>query len=157
MSSSLLRRLLLSRSRDVERRYWRSLPYLSLSPDLRLSGDLLRLRGEERERRGGDGDLLLRGERLILRREDDLGLLSRDRSPSGPASARDRFLIGESCLSASLLLASGERLRALLGGGDLLDGECFEVLSEALAEVWWASLWRGEALRFLAGLWAPRL
>lgn len=59
---------------------------------LRLSGDLLRLRGEERERRGGEGDLLLRGERLILRREADLGLFSLDLSLSSPPSARDRFL-----------------------------------------------------------------
>lgn len=59
---------------------------------LRLSGDLLRLRGEERERRRGDGDRRLRGERLILRRDDDLGLVSRDRSLPGPTSARERFL-----------------------------------------------------------------
>lgn len=39
-----------------------------------------RLRGEERERRRGDGDLRLRGERLILRRGGGLGLASRDRS-----------------------------------------------------------------------------
>lgn len=56
------------------------------------SGDLLRLRGEERERRRGEGDLRLRGERLILRRAADLGLLSRDRSLPGPASGRGRFL-----------------------------------------------------------------
>lgn len=65
-------------------------------------------------------------------------------------------LRGESCLSASLLLMlmSGERLRPLLGGDLVLDGEwlCFDVLSEALVEGWWASLWRGEALRFLMGL-----
>lgn len=35
LSSSLLRLLLLSRSRDIERRYCLSLPYLSLSPDLK--------------------------------------------------------------------------------------------------------------------------
>lgn len=58
---------------------------------LRPSGE--RLRGEERDRRLGDGDLLLRGERLILRREDDLGLFSRDLSLPGPASARGRFLV----------------------------------------------------------------
>lgn len=54
------------------------------------SGD--RLRGEERERRRGDGDLRLRGERLILRREAALGLFSRDLSLPGPASGRGRFL-----------------------------------------------------------------
>lgn len=56
------------------------------------SGDLLRLRGEERERRRGDMDLLLRGERLILRRATPLGLFSRERSLPGPASGRGRFL-----------------------------------------------------------------
>lgn len=135
LSSSLLRRLLLSRSRDIERRYCLSRPYLSLSPDLCPSGDLLRLRGEERDRRRGDGDLRLRGERLILRRAANLGLFSRDLSLPGPTSGRGRFLSGESCLSASLLLESGERLRALLGGDLVLDGEwlCLDVLSEALA------------------------
>lgn len=59
---------------------------------LRLSGDLLRLRGEDRERRRGDGDLRRRGERLILRRDDNLGLLSRDMSLLRPISARGRFL-----------------------------------------------------------------
>lgn len=58
-----------------------------------LSGDLLRLRGEERERRRGDRDLRLRGERLTLRREGALGLMSRDRSLAGPTSARERFLL----------------------------------------------------------------
>lgn len=152
LSSSLLRRLLRSRSRDIERRYCLSLPYRSLSPDLYPSGD--RLRGEERERRRGDGDRRLKGERLILRRVADLGVISRDLSLAGPASARGRFLIGESCRSASLLLTSSERLRPLRAGDLVLDGEwlCFDVLSEALAEGWWASLWRGEALRFLTGL-----
>lgn len=51
-----------------------------------------RLRGEERERRRGDGDLRLRGERLILRRGADLGLFSRDLSLPGPRSGRGRFL-----------------------------------------------------------------
>lgn len=62
------------------------LKFLDLSPvcehvyggHLCLIGE--RLRGEDRERRRGDGDLRLRGERLILRRGADLGLLSRDRS-----------------------------------------------------------------------------
>lgn len=51
-----------------------------------------RLRGEDRERRRGDGDLRLRGERLILRREGGLGLFSRDLSLPGPTSGRGRFL-----------------------------------------------------------------
>lgn len=51
-----------------------------------------RLRGEDRERRRGDGDLRLKGERLILRRADDLGLFSRDLSLPDPASGRRRFL-----------------------------------------------------------------
>lgn len=65
------------------------------------------------------------------------------------------YLSGESCcLSKSLLLTSGERLRPLLCGDRVRDGEwlCFDVLSEAAAEGWWASLWRGEALRLLTGL-----
>lgn len=58
---------------------------------LRLMGE--RLRGEERERRRGDGgDLLLKGERLILRREADLGLVSLDRSRPLSKSGRGRFL-----------------------------------------------------------------
>lgn len=152
LSSSLLRLLLLSRSRDMERRYCLSLPYRSLSPDLCASGDLLRLRGEERERRRGDWDRRLRGERLILRRAPNLGLFSLDQSLPGPMSGRGRFLIGESCLSTSLLLGSGERLRGLLGGDLVLDGEllCFAALSAAIGG--WASRWRGETLRFLMGL-----
>lgn len=109
---------------------------------------MLRLRGEERERRRGDGDRRLRGERLTLRREDDLGLISRDRSRPGPMSGRNRFLSGESSRSASLLLRSGERLRALRGGDLVLEGDCLDVLSEAPG----GALWRGEALRRLAGL-----
>lgn len=159
LSSSLLRRLLLSRSRDIERRYCRSRPYRSLSPDLRLRGDLLRLRGEERERRLGDMDLRLRGERLIRRRGAARGLMSRDRSLPGPISTRGRFLSGESCLSNSLLLGSGERLRTLLGEDLVLEGEwlCLAVLSEALADGWRASRCRGEALRLLGGLWGALL
>lgn len=120
----------------MDRRYCLSLPYRSLSPDLCLSGDLLLLRGDERERRRSDGDLRLRGERLILRREAALGLFSRDLSLPGPGSALGRFLSGESCLSASLLLLSGERLRPLLGEDLVLEGEwlCLDVLSEALAD-----------------------
>lgn len=58
---------------------------------LRLIGE--RLRGEERERRRGDGgDLLLKGERLILRRLADLGLVSLDRSRPLSKSGRSRFL-----------------------------------------------------------------
>lgn len=114
-----------------------------------------RLRGEDRERRRGDGgDLLLKGERLILRREVDLGLMSLDRSRPLSKSGRGRFLCGESCLSNSLLLTSGERLLPLLGGVLVLDGEWLrlDTLSEALVEGWWASRTRGEALRFLVGL-----
>lgn len=135
LSSSLVRLRLLSRSRDIERRYCLGLPYRSLSPGLCASGDLLRLRGEERERRRGDMDLLLRGERLILRRATPLGLFSRERSLPGPASGRGRFLIGESCLSASLLLGSGERLRGLRGGDLVLIGDwlCLDALSAAVA------------------------
>lgn len=51
-----------------------------------------RLRGEDLERRRSDGDLRLKGERLILRREDDLGLFSRDLSLPDPVSGRGRFL-----------------------------------------------------------------
>lgn len=52
-----------------------------------------RLRGEDRERRRGDrGDLLLKGERLILRRGADLGLVSLDRSRPLSKSGRGRFL-----------------------------------------------------------------
>ena len=51
-----------------------------------------RLRGEDRERRRGDGDLRLRGERLILRRGASLGLVSRDLSLPVPKSCRGRFL-----------------------------------------------------------------
>lgn len=68
-------------------------------------------------------------------------------------------LIGDSCLSASLLLTSGERLRPLLGGDLVREGEwlCFAVLSEAPGAGWLGSLWRGEVLRFLMGLWGARL
>lgn len=131
--------------------YCRGLPYRSLSSDLCLRGDLLLLRGEERDRRRGDGDLRLRGERLTLRRDDALGLVSLERSLPVPTSARARFLEGESCLS-SLLLLSGERLRPLLGDARVLVGEvCLDVLSEALAEG--CSLCRGEVLRRRPGLW----
>lgn len=131
--------------------YCRGLPYRSRSSDLCLRGDLLLLRGEERDRRRGDGDLRLRGERLTLRREDALGLVSLERSLAGPTSGRARFLAGESCLS-SLLLMSGERLRPLRGDGRVLGGEvCLDVLSVALPEGW--SLWRGEVLRRRPGLW----
>lgn len=52
-----------------------------------------RLRGEDRERRRGDrGDLLLKGERLILRRAANLGLVSLDRSRPLSKSGRGRFL-----------------------------------------------------------------
>lgn len=68
-----------------------------------LSGDLLRLRREDRERRLGDIDLRLRGERLILRREGALGLFSRDLSLPGAASGRERFLYGCSTTSTHLL------------------------------------------------------
>lgn len=50
---------------------------------------------------------------------------------------------------------SGERLRPLRGGVLVLEGEWlrFDILSEVLAGWWWwASLWRGEALRFRMGL-----
>lgn len=45
-------------------------------------------------------------------------------------------LSGDSCLSASRLLTSSERLRRLWGENLVLDGEwlCFDILSEALAE-----------------------
>lgn len=64
-------------------KFWDLRPYVNRlltcqRNHLRLIGE--RLRGEERERRRGDGDLRLRGERLILRRGADLGLVSRDRS-----------------------------------------------------------------------------
>lgn len=59
------------------------------SNHLCLSGDLLRRLGEERERRRGDGDLRLKGER---RQEDALGLFSRDLSLPCPKSGRGRFL-----------------------------------------------------------------
>lgn len=55
-----------------------------------LTGE--RLRGEDRERRRGDGDHRLRGERLILRRADDLGLFSRDLSLPDAVSPQGRFL-----------------------------------------------------------------
>lgn len=78
-------------------------------PHLRLMGE--RLRGEERERRRGDkGDRLLKGERLILRREVDLGLVSLDRSRPLSKSGRGRFLWkdtrvnGESHMRTLLLL-----------------------------------------------------
>lgn len=52
-----------------------------------------RLRGDDRERRRGDrGDLLLKGERLILRRAANLGLVSLDRSRPLSKSGRGRFL-----------------------------------------------------------------
>lgn len=58
---------------------------------LRLIGE--RLRGEDRERRRGErGDLLLKGERLILRRGAGLGLMSLDRSRPLSKSGRVRFL-----------------------------------------------------------------
>lgn len=155
LSSSRLRLLLLSLSplsplsRDKDLLYCRGLPYRSRSSDLCLRGDLLLLRGEERDRRRGDGDLRLRGERLTLRR-DALGLVSLERSLPEPTSGRGRFLEGESCLS-SLLLMSSERLRPLRGDARVLDGEvCLDVLSEALAEGW--SLCRGEGLRRRLGL-----
>lgn len=133
--------------------YCRGRPYRSLSSDLCLSGDLLLRRGgEEREgrrgdggevRRRGDGDLRLRGERLTLRREDERGLGSLERSSP---SALGRFLAGESCRSATLLLLSGERLRPLRGEARVLEGELgLDVLSETEAEGW--------SLCLLAGLW----
>lgn len=50
-------------------------PNRSLSADLRLRGDRLRLLGEERDCRRGVTDQRLSGERLTLRRA---GLVSRD-------------------------------------------------------------------------------
>lgn len=86
-------------------------PKRSLSADLRLWGDLLRLLGEERDCRRGDTDLRLRGERLTLRRT---GVVSLDLPIP---STRRRFLEGES------LRCSFERLRALLASDLFLDGE----------------------------------
>lgn len=114
-------------------------PNRSLSADLRLRGDRLRLLGEERNCRRGDTDLRLSGERLTLRRA---GLVSRDL----PApSTRGRFLEGES------LRRSFERLCPLLTSDLFLGGEwlSLELRSAEPDGGWlgWRSLWRGEELR----------
>lgn len=70
--------------------FQRELPSAKSVSHLRLIGE--RLLGEDRDRRRGDGDLLLKGERLILRREADLGLFSLDLSRPDSASGRERFL-----------------------------------------------------------------